>query len=481
MNQTSEFKIAFQKDWYAQGFNGVPIYLNSATYSGFWMKQFIGFGYSQFLFRFYKGYAAMGYLNEDFVSMWESIKRKLAENPTYLAGLREKYDQQIQEDNKLFKKSETTDLDKLSSQGLLDFFKDIAQALRNAGGIAHLLDPIGIEIDKELRALISKQLPDQGTINRYYAALTTPSKLSFLSQQESDLLAIKNLTGPERKEALKAHLKKYSWIRNSYAGAIKITIDDFEQELVTHKEYNSLAETQDKQMIIVELKLDDQAQELISIADFATAWQDQRKANILKAIGYLSNIVEAVGRRLNIKIETLSYLGFLEIQSLEKLEDLSGLVVTLDERSQGTFFLMQDDIELVASGKDYRTLLIDYELATNMPLNDEIKDLHGQIANRGTASGKAVICTSLSSLHRVQEGDILIASMTRPEFMPALKKAAAIVTDEGGITCHAAIVSRELGKPCIIGTKIATKMIKNGDYVEVRANHGLVRILEAIH
>ena len=65
--------------------------------------------------------------------------------------------------------------------------------------------------------------------------------------------------------------------------------------------------------------------------------------------------------------------------------------------------------------------------------------------------------------------------MTRPDFMPLMRKAKAVITDEGGITCHAAIVSRELGIPCIIGTKIATKVLKDGDMVEVDANKGIVR------
>ena len=65
--------------------------------------------------------------------------------------------------------------------------------------------------------------------------------------------------------------------------------------------------------------------------------------------------------------------------------------------------------------------------------------------------------------------------MTRPEHMHLIGNAAAIVTDEGGITSHAASVSRELGIPCIIGTKIATEVLKDGDLVEVNANHGWVR------
>jgi len=72
----------------------------------------------------------------------------------------------------------------------------------------------------------------------------------------------------------------------------------------------------------------------------------------------------------------------------------------------------------------------------------------------------------------------LVTSMTRPEFVPAMRKAVAIVTDEGGITSHAAIVSRELGIPCVIGTKSATKVLKDGWIVQVKANHGQIVVLE---
>jgi len=76
--------------------------------------------------------------------------------------------------------------------------------------------------------------------------------------------------------------------------------------------------------------------------------------------------------------------------------------------------------------------------------------------------------------------DIIVAVMTRPDYVPAMKKAAAIITDEGGITCHAAIISRELKKPCVIGTKIATQVLNDGDLVEVDADEGVVRVLERV-
>ena len=71
-----------------------------------------------------------------------------------------------------------------------------------------------------------------------------------------------------------------------------------------------------------------------------------------------------------------------------------------------------------------------------------------------------------------------MTGMTRPEFVPLMKRSLAVITDEGGITCHAAIVSRELKIPCVIGTKIATRKLKDGDMVEVDATNGIVRVVE---
>lgn len=75
-------------------------------------------------------------------------------------------------------------------------------------------------------------------------------------------------------------------------------------------------------------------------------------------------------------------------------------------------------------------------------------------------------------------GEILVSTMTQPELMKGMINAAAFITDEGGLLCHAAIIARELRKPCIIGTKIATKVLEDGDLVEVDADNGVVRVLE---
>ncbi|CAN5747129.1 hypothetical protein BH11PAT2_BH11PAT2_01230 [soil metagenome] len=109
-----------------------------------------------------------------------------------------------------------------------------------------------------------------------------------------------------------------------------------------------------------------------------------------------------------------------------------------------------------------------------------VSDIHGQIAMAGIAKGKVRILHRKADISLLQEGEILVTAMTTPDYLPAMYKAAAFITDEGGITCHAAIVAREMGKPCVIGTKIATKVLKDGDYVEIDANVGVVRKIETI-
>lgn len=105
------------------------------------------------------------------------------------------------------------------------------------------------------------------------------------------------------------------------------------------------------------------------------------------------------------------------------------------------------------------------------------KELKGRIAFKGYAKGKARIVMNQKDADLVEEGDILISPMTQVEFLSGIRKCGAIVTDEGGIVCHAAIVAREFGKPCVLATKEATKIFKTGDTVEVDAEKGVVKKL----
>lgn len=104
----------------------------------------------------------------------------------------------------------------------------------------------------------------------------------------------------------------------------------------------------------------------------------------------------------------------------------------------------------------------------------ETQIIKGTVASRGLAKGVVKVINTIKEIDKVQKGDVLVATMTSPDMTIAMHKAVAIVTDEGGMTCHAAIVSRELGIPCIVGTKIATKMLRDGDNVNVDAVKGII-------
>ena len=100
--------------------------------------------------------------------------------------------------------------------------------------------------------------------------------------------------------------------------------------------------------------------------------------------------------------------------------------------------------------------------------------LQGQGAAPGIASGRVVVIRDVKDTGRVKEGDILVTKMTSPDMVPAMRKVAAIITDEGGLTCHAAIVSRELGTPAVVGTKTATHVLTNGQLITVDGEKGLI-------
>jgi len=103
-----------------------------------------------------------------------------------------------------------------------------------------------------------------------------------------------------------------------------------------------------------------------------------------------------------------------------------------------------------------------------------IKLLEGLGASPGVASGPVRIIKNPSEINKIKEGDILVAVMTNPDYVPAMRRAAAILTDEGGRTSHAAIVSRELGLPAIVGSGQATKLLKNGEVITVDGSEGFI-------
>ena len=132
----------------------------------------------------------------------------------------------------------------------------------------------------------------------------------------------------------------------------------------------------------------------------------------------------------------------------------------------------------ILQSRPITTLKDEKEMEDNSSEGNETEELktlaRGLSASPGIARGKVILIEDMDELAKVKEGNILVTAMTNPDMVPAMRKAKAVVTDEGGRTCHAAIVSRELGIPCIVGAGDATELLKDGKVVTVDATRGVV-------
>ena len=147
----------------------------------------------------------------------------------------------------------------------------------------------------------------------------------------------------------------------------------------------------------------------------------------------------------------------------------------LDARLSGFAYILQDNKKIIATAdviQQYSQDLDSDQLNSDM---NETFSVKGMIANEGVAIGPVRVLLDISDNAKVQAGDVIITSMTTPEYISAMEKAAAFVTDEGGVICHAAIHSREFGVPCIVGTGNATRIFKDNEIVRVDAYSGLVQ------
>lgn len=185
-----------------------------------------------------------------------------------------------------------------------------------------------------------------------------------------------------------------------------------------------------------------------------------------------------------VEVNIEDYLGFDKVRtqclSDEEIKELSRIGIAIEE-----LYGSYQDIEW-AFDKDTKKLYIlqsrpittlkgGEEKEMEVKKDEDLKVLvKGLGASPGISSGKVKKISDINEIARVNDGDVLVTIMTNPDMVPAMKKAAAVVTDEGGRTCHAAIVSRELGIPCIVGTKNGSKILKEGEMITVDATRGVV-------
>lgn len=190
--------------------------------------------------------------------------------------------------------------------------------------------------------------------------------------------------------------------------------------------------------------------------------------NILKKIDTVFEKAHQYLVRKHPKIKDLDYYLMDEIKNSRQVNQQE-----LTKRKAFCVLILQKNKSRLFTGIKARKFL--KKIGFTIEKTNQLKELKGFVAVRGKVLGKVTIIKSLNDFKKKGVKQIVVSPMTAPSFTPYLKRAKAIITNEGGVNCHAAICAREFKIPCIVGTKIATQVFKNGDLVEVDANKGVVR------
>ena len=320
------------------------------------------------------------------------------------------------------------------------------------------------------------------------------------SEEPLDLLRIaKKYKNNERiDELIDEHIKKYSWIKgplemenmvydkDDYIQRILNLVEDNIDEKIDNiinvrknieQDYINILEQYNFNIRIV--KLIKAIRDFIFLRTYTTEFSDH-----LFFVGR-TTILKEISNRINIQLSDLIMLEDKEIVDIlnnnGKISDT--IIDTLNQRKIGFAIIWLNGNVQTLFGNE--SILVQEEISKKFKTSssNEINTntmILGNIANKGKVQGIAKVLNNYNDIYKVNRGDILIASMTTPDLISAMEKASGFITDEGGITCHAAILSREFDVPCIVGTVDATKKIHDGDLLELDAYNGRINILKKV-
>jgi len=233
---------------------------------------------------------------------------------------------------------------------------------------------------------------------------------------------------------------------------------------------NKLQLVKDQKKLLDKLNLTSRERLLIKFAQDVYFVKPYRRLLQSRAYYNFEPVLREISRRLNLTLRQARYLLPEEVRYY--LNGGKRSVAVLNERIKSCVYINKDGRKSLLVGRAVEKF---WKTVKQEKVSTKVRELKGSTAYPGKISGRVTLVNMPSDMVKMKPGDILVSTATSPNLMAAIRQAAAIVTDEGGITCHAAIVSRELKIPCLIGTKIATRVLKDGDRVEVDATKGLIR------
>ncbi len=383
----------------------------------------------------------------------------------------------------------------LSDEQLSDFYKkldSIHTEFYEWCWLPNAVDMFHAHFTNHLKNVLSTHLKTEEEVNAALVALSFSEEKSFVQEEAEQLLtiAIFKKEHPEDTETFEAMIQKHHdsffFLKHLWIGKDGVsTMEEYKQSVEKIlSEYDPKEALKNEEQTWIDSKkardeyerntqLTTQEKELFrEYAEFAFTKAYRRKIQLYWAYK-MDFVFEELAKRFGIDFMESRFLVPDEVYA-GLANGLSGeMKEVLRARTQHCVYYGEKDLEIVAIG----TACEMFENTIQAEETLDLKEFKGQVACMGKVQGIVKIVNTTSDMGKINDGDILVSIATNPDILPAMKRAVAFVTEQGGITSHAAIVAREMKKPCIIGTKIATKVLKDGDRVEVDANQGVVRIL----
>jgi phosphohistidine swiveling domain-containing protein len=457
-----------------KGFHGVLHTFFPVGQSGVAMKSFFGDACKITLFFVTNHYADWFWNDNDLDRLRSKFFARVKKDPKYFDKSKKDWASKQKDFDKIISQVHEADFSILSNEELSELYDLFYEKyIQEFSHFMALGDGISMRADSYLVPEFKKVLGKD--FNEVFPKLMNTSYRSFVEEEESARQKMYEYVEKAKKiphKLLAEHSKKFFFVQNNYAKAGYLTPAEFEKIIrADWKKQHNLprVEAQDgvKQDWAKRYKFSQWQKTLLSIVNDFFAIQDTRKKYVLISNFYQFKFLQEAARRTQISFEALRYSIYPEYRKI-----LAGGITEqslLSRKKRCAVIHTQQGFQVLAGQEAERMFK---HLNKQQTSSDTVA---GLIASPGRITGRVKIILKLHDMANMDKGDILVASMTRPEMTPAIKLASAVVTDEGGVTCHAAIISRELGIPCIIGTKTATKVFKDGDLVEVDANKGIVK------
>lgn len=311
------------------------------------------------------------------------------------------------------------------------------------------------------------QFASSSDAEEFLEYVVSPIKKSSTLKLNDELLQIKK---NHNEEKLKILCEQYKWIPCLDLHHPPWSVEDLKKYYENHE---FVDKPPPDESILAKIILNGEEKKLVRVSRIMTYMKDLRDEYRRTGVYYVQFLYKEIAKRIGVNQYLLSYASTEEICNFLKTNEFPNKD-KLAERKEGFLLFKTNNHFFCYSGNEMLTYAKEIGFKKPEVKNPEIR---GTIGSKGKICGTVKVVLTEADLHKILPGDILVALTTNPAYTPVMSKAAAFVTDEGGMTAHAAIVAREMKKPCIVGTKTATKLLKDGDYVEVDANQGIVRIL----